>query len=59
MIVGWDAYYVPHWAYGHLDYFVAVSHDGFVDIEIRTPEMHDNAMKILSDHDWIRLLMKS
>jgi len=59
MIVGWDAYYVPHWAYGHLDYFVSVSHDGFVDIEFRTLEMHDNAMKILSDHEWIRSLMKS
>lgn len=59
MLVGWDAYYVPHWAYGGLDYFVLVSHDGFIDIEIRTQEMHDRTMGILDGHEWIRPLLKA
>jgi hypothetical protein len=53
MLVGWDAYYVPTWAYGHLDYFISVSHDGFVDVEIRTPEKYSEIVKILKDHNWI------
>jgi hypothetical protein len=58
MLVGWDAYYVPTWASGGLDYFVAVSHDLFVDIEVRTPELHDKCVEILRGHEWIRPLMK-
>lgn len=53
MIVGWDAYYVPRWAYGNLDYFVSVSHDGFIDIEARTQEMRDKALEILRGHAWM------
>ncbi len=53
MIVGWDACYVPQWAYGHLDYFVFVSHDSVLDIEVRTPEMYENASSILRSHQWI------
>jgi len=59
MLVGWDAYYVPHWAYGGLDYFVSVSHDGFIDIEIRTQEMRDRAMGVLDGYDWMRPLLKA
>jgi hypothetical protein len=55
MIVGWDAYYVPHWRDGSLDYFVAVSHDLFIDIEVRTQDMYDRAMEILKKHEWIKL----
>jgi hypothetical protein len=58
MLMGWDAYYVPTWANGDLDYFVAVNHDSFVNIESRTPEMHDSCAKILNNHDWIKPLMK-
>jgi hypothetical protein len=58
MLIGWDAYYIPTWAYGYLDYFIAVSHDGFVDIEVRTQEMRDKAIEILESHDWIKLLLK-
>lgn len=58
MLVGWDAYYVPSWACGGLDYFVAVSHDGFIDIEVRTPEMHNEATAILQGHDWIKPLLR-
>jgi hypothetical protein len=36
MLVWWDAYYLPQWAWGALDYFLFVSHDGFLDIETRT-----------------------
>lgn len=59
MLVGWDAYYIPTWTYGTLDYFVAVSHDGFIDVEARTKEMYETASRILSDHDWIKPLVKS
>jgi hypothetical protein len=59
MLIGWDAYYVPHWATGGLDYFVTVSHDSFVDIEIRTQEMYQSAHEILMRHDWIRPLLRS
>ncbi len=58
MLVGWDAYYVPTWASGGLDYFVVVSHDLFVDIEVRTQEMYGKCAEILRAHDWIRPLMK-
>jgi hypothetical protein len=59
MTVGWDAYYVPHWAYGRLDYFVFISHDSFIDIHIRTQEMHDKAWSILKSHGWIKGLLKA
>jgi hypothetical protein len=59
MIVGWDAYYVPHWAFGHLDYFAAVSHDSFLDIAVRTQEMHKRALRILEGHKWIKVLLKA
>jgi hypothetical protein len=58
MTVGWDAYYVPHWVYGSLDYFVSVSHDSFIDIEVRTQEMADRASTILEGHDWIKPLIR-
>ncbi len=58
MLVGWDAYYVPTWFSGGLDYFVAVSHDLFVDINFRTREMHERSVEILRGHDWVRPLMK-
>src|SRR3974390_2027598 len=54
MLVGWDAYYVPAWAWGSLDYFVTISHDSFLDIETRTPEMYEKARRILADHEWMR-----
>ncbi len=53
MIIGWDAYYVPWWAYGRLDYFAFVSHDSFVDIHVRAKEMHDKVNEILVAHEWI------
>jgi hypothetical protein len=54
MIIGWDAYYVPQWAYGHPDYFVFVSHDSVLDIEVRTPEMHEKALSSLRSPEWIK-----
>jgi hypothetical protein len=59
MIVGWDAYYVPHWRYGNLDYFVAVSHDSLVDIEVRTQDMWGKAVEILQGHEWIKPLLRA
>ncbi|MGH9493788.1 MAG: hypothetical protein ACRD3B_02225, partial [Candidatus Sulfotelmatobacter sp.] len=59
ILVGWDAYYVPTWAPGGLDYFVFVSHDGFIDVEVRTQEMRDRAMDVLKGHDWLVPLLKA
>lgn len=59
MLVGWDTYYVPTWAWGGIQYLIFVSHDGFADIETSTPEMYANAARILEDHDWIKPLVKS
>lgn len=58
MLIGWDAYYIPTWAYGHLDYFIAISHDGFADIEVRTPDMHEQVTKLLADYEWIKPLIR-
>jgi hypothetical protein len=59
MIVGWDAYYVPQWAYGHLDYFLSVSHDSCLDIEVRTPEFYKRALTALRSHEWVQGLLKA
>jgi hypothetical protein len=59
MVAGWDAYYVPRWAFGYLDYLVSVNHDGFINIEVSTQEMRDKAMDVLRGHDWIEALLKS
>ncbi|HTW57057.1 MAG TPA: hypothetical protein VMD99_02880 [Terriglobales bacterium] len=58
MLIGWDAYYVPTWVWGTLDYFVFVSHDGFIEVNIRTQEMHQRATEILEGHGWIKPLLK-
>jgi hypothetical protein len=59
MLVGWDAYYVPQWAWGSLDYSLFVSHDGLLDIQTRTEEMHDQALEILKSHDWLTSAVRS
>jgi hypothetical protein len=59
MLVGWDAYYVPSWAWGTLDYFVRVSHDSYIEIEVRTKEMRDRATSILQKVDWVARFLKS
>lgn len=35
MIFGWDAYYLPDWAYGFDEFFTYVSHDSYVNIVTR------------------------
>jgi len=54
MLVGWDAYYIPQWTWGTLDYFVFVSHDHFIGIETRSSEMYRVATEILQSHNWIK-----
>ena len=58
MLVGWDAYYVPRWAWGSLDFFLFVSHDGFLDINTRTTEMYNEALVILGK-EWTKNGMRS
>jgi hypothetical protein len=59
MIVGWDAYYIPRWEFGNLDYFVAVSHDSFLDIKVHTRAMHERALRSLGSHAWTKGLLKA
>jgi hypothetical protein len=58
MLIGWDAYYVPQWAWGALDYFLFVSHDGFLDIQTRTTEMCEKAVEILKSHEWPKIRVR-
>jgi hypothetical protein len=58
MLIGWDAYYVPRWTWGTLDYFVFVSHDGFIDIHVRTEEMRQTIVEVLDKYNWIKPLLK-
>jgi hypothetical protein len=59
MTGGWDAYYVPHWKNGKLDYFVFVSHDSFIEIYIRTQARHEKALNILKGNPWIKGLLRA
>jgi hypothetical protein len=47
MIFGWDAVYVPRWSYGTDQFFLHVSHDGFVSVITRTKEFYDRAFGLL------------
>jgi len=58
MLVGWDAYYVPQWG-GGLNYFLFVSHDGFLDIETRTTEIYEETLEILKSHKWPNVRVRS
>ena len=40
MVFGWDAMFVPWWAYGYNEFFLHVSHDSFVSAVTRTKEFH-------------------
>jgi len=55
MLVGWDAYYIPEAADGALEYFVFVNHDSFIDIETRTDESYEKAMKVLGELKWVKI----
>jgi hypothetical protein len=55
MLVGWDAYYIPQFAGYGLEYFLFVSHDGFVDIETRTDATYEKALKLLKEFKWIKV----
>ncbi|MGA9041910.1 MAG: hypothetical protein WB421_15365 [Terriglobales bacterium] len=52
MIVGWDAYYVPQWAYGGVDYFVHVSHDSYLTVVTRTEERYKETLETLKSFKW-------
>jgi hypothetical protein len=54
MLIGWDPYYVPRWAWGRLDYFIFVSHDCFLHIETRTKDMYDASVEILKTRGWLK-----
>jgi hypothetical protein len=47
MVYGWDAYYLPQWAYGLDEFFLHVSHDSYVTVITRTREFHDRVFSHL------------
>jgi hypothetical protein len=49
MAFGWDAYYLPQWSFGIEEFFLHVSHDGFVTVVTRTTEFHERAFSILEE----------
>ena len=53
MLVGWDAYYIPQFAYGHLEYFLFVSHDSILDVRTRTDDTYQQVLEILKRFSWI------
>ena len=55
MLIGWDAYYIPHWSSDSLDYFLFVSHDAFVRIETRTTQVKEKVTQKLGFYDWIKI----
>lgn len=52
MIFGWDAFYLPRWAYGCDEFFLFVSHDSFVTVVSRTKEFHQRIFKDLQGLDF-------
>ena len=55
MLLGWDAYCVPQFAYGHLEYFLFVGHDSFLDIRTRTDETYQKVIENLKKFSWIEV----
>lgn len=49
MIIGWDAWYLPQWSFGVEEFFLHVSHDGFVTVVTRTAEFHQKVFRILEE----------
>ena len=54
MLVGWDAYYIPHTAAGDFEYFLFVSHDSFLEIHTRTDKAHREANQRLEALSWVK-----
>ncbi len=54
MLIGWDAYYVPQWAYGGTDHFIFVSHDSYLAVVTRTAEMHRRVLQGLHGFEWLK-----
>jgi len=48
IIFGWDAFYVPSW-WDNDDYFLHVSHDGYVVAVTRAKQSYDKALKYLEE----------
>ena len=51
MIFGWDAYYLPRWAFGTDEFFLHISHDSFVSVVTRTTAFHDRVVGLLKELD--------
>lgn len=49
MVFGWDAYYLPQWSFGVEEFFLHISHDGFVTVVTRTTAFHEKVYRILEE----------
>jgi hypothetical protein len=55
MVIGWDAYYIPQFVAGTLDYLVLVSHDSLLDIVVRTEGTRRKVEEALTKFTWLNL----
>ena len=49
MLFGWDAYYLPQWSFGVEEFFLHISHDGFVTVVTRTTAFHEKVYGMLEE----------
>ena len=49
MVFGWGAYYLPQWSFGFEEFFLHISHDGFVTVVTRTTAFHEKVYRILQE----------
>lgn len=49
MVIGWDAYYLPQWSFGVEEFFLHISHDGFLTVVTRTTSFHEIAFSEIVD----------
>lgn len=52
MLAGWDAFFVPQWSKGTLDYFLFVSHDSVLEIRTRTAKARERVDGVLQSLGW-------
>jgi hypothetical protein len=49
MVFGWDAFYLPRWAWGTGEFFIHISHDSYVTVVTKTKAFHDRVFTELQN----------
>ena len=52
LLAGWDAFFVPQWSKGALDYFLFTSHDSVLEIRTRTAKAREQLDAVLRSSGW-------